>query len=179
VEDEVNYLGNSGGWPDTTTGSSLNRTNAGNGNLVSNWTAAAPTPGNMIMNYAAWKTLYFPGGGAGSADHEDPDQDGFDNVLEFAFGLSPLVANAASAVLPQVTSQPGAGGSTDFLFTYTRPLSAPGVTYTVQQSSNLSAWTPVADFGVGSTATTETRRSTVNSTAGTRLYFRLNVTIAP
>jgi hypothetical protein len=65
------------------------------------------------------------------------------------------------------------------LFTYTRPLNAPGVIYTVQKSSNLSAWTAVSDTQTGVTATTETRRATVNSIGTGRLFFRLNVSISP
>ena len=179
LEDEVAYFGNTAGWPNTTAGSSLNRTVRENGSIPANWSAAAPTPGNLIPNFAAWKAQYFPGGGPGSGDHDDPDKDGLDNALEFTLGTPPLTVTSPS-VLPTVTSAPGAGGSTDFQFTYTRPLNVPGVTYNVQRSSDMATWTGVSDSQISVTATTETRRAIVNLPAGDpRIYLRLNLSIAP
>jgi hypothetical protein len=179
LEDEVIYRGNSGGWPDTSAGSSLNRSVRENGNLAANWSAAAPTPGDMIVqNFAAWKAHYFPGGGTGSGDHDDPDKDGLDNALEFALGGHPLASNSPS-LLPTVTSQP-AGGGQEFQFTFTRPLQAPGVTYQVQHSTDLNAWSTATDSPISSTAATETRRAIITAPAGqSRIYLRLNVIIAP
>jgi hypothetical protein len=179
VEDQVNYRGSTEGWPDTTTGNTLNRGVRDYGSNAANWISAPPTPGNVIIGYAAWKSMMFPGGGPGSGDHDDPDQDGFENALEYVLGLPPLTANSTAALLPQFTRQPGAGGTTDYLFTFTRPLTIPGVTCTVQKSSDLITWTNVADVPVSSTATTETRQATVNSATTGRIYLRLNVSIAP
>ncbi len=179
IEDESEYLGAGSGWPDTTAGASLNRAIPGNGSVATNWTAAPPTPGNVTLKFAGWKALYFPGGGPGSGDHDDPDKDGLDNALEFALGGHPLNAGGP-VILPTVTRQPGPGGTVDFQFTYTRPLNVPGATFTVQRSANMTAWTTVPDNQISATAVAETRRAVVTLTAGERrLYLRLNVTIAP
>ncbi len=180
LEDEVLYRGNTGGWPDSTAGSSLNRAVPEFGNLAANWTAAPPTPGYLpATDYASWKSQYFPAGGPGSGDHDDPDKDGLDNALEFALRAHPLAPTSPS-VLPVVTSQPAAGGSTEFHFTYTRPLHAPGVTFLVQHSSNLTGWTGAPDVAISATAVSETRRAVILLPAGQeRIYLRLNVSIAP
>jgi len=179
LEDEVLYRGSSGGWPDSTAGNSLHRALRENGNLASSWSAAPPTPGDMVvLNFAAWKAHYFPGGGPGSGDHDDPDKDGFDNALEFALGGHPL-QNSGTSLLPVVTSQ-ASGGGTEFQFTYTRPLQAPGVTYEVQQSTDMNVWTAAQDSQISATATHETRRATITAAAGqARIYLRLHVNIAP
>ena len=113
--------------------------------------AGSPAPPRRVtcrLDSHDWKTVYFPSGGIGSGDHDDPDGDGFDNALEFALRTDPLTASSAAASLPVVTSQPGPGESTDFQFTYTRALDRPGVSYAVARSSNLTSWTVVPDTSV-------------------------------
>ena len=133
----------------------------------------------MPLDFSDWKSVYFPSGGIGSGDHDDPDGDGFDNALEFALRTHPLLPGDASAMLPAITTDPGSGGSTNYRFTYTRPLGVPGVTYTVRMSTNLSSWSTVADVVIASNGSSETRQATVNSSSFRRVFFRLSVTIAP
>jgi hypothetical protein len=67
----------------------------------------------------------------------DPDGDSLPNLLEFALGLDPLTADAEPLTITQTTA------------TYTRPQGgAKGVTYTLQFSSDLSTWTPIAESSV-------------------------------
>jgi CotH kinase protein/Lamin Tail Domain/Chitobiase/beta-hexosaminidase C-terminal domain len=179
IEDESDYIGTGSGWPETTAGASLNRAVSDHGSAPANWAAAPPTPGSIRLDFAAWKALHFPNGGAGSGDHDDPDHDGLDNAIEFALRTPPRTAGSLTSVLAGVTSQPAAGGTTDYHFTYTRPLDIPGVTYTVEKSADFLTWTPVPDNQAGTTFTTETRRATVNSSGHRRLFLRLNVTIVP
>ncbi|MGI8602786.1 MAG: lamin tail domain-containing protein [Verrucomicrobiales bacterium] len=178
IEDETHYLGSGSGWPDTTSGASLNRNFRDVPNSPSSWFADAPTPGSAHLVFPYWESIYFPTGGPGSADHDDFDHDGLDNALEFAFHTNPLVADNLSALLPLITTQPGANGTTDHIFSYTRPLDHPGVTYTVETSSNLRDWSDVADVQSATTETTETREAIVNSAGRSRLYLRLTVAIA-
>jgi hypothetical protein len=49
----------------------------------------------------------------------------------------------------------------------------------VQESPDLTAWTTVPDAQISTTATTETRRATVNNAGRPRFFLRLNVSIAP
>lgn len=181
LEDEVIYYGATNGWPNTTADLSLNRAVPENGNLAPNWTGSAPNPGNpsnMAPSFTEWTARYFPVGGPGSGDHDDPDKDDFDNALEFALNGHPL-KSSSTPLLPTVTSQP-AGGGREFQFTYTRPLQAPGATYQVQHSTDMTTWTPAADSRVSATGAVETRRATITTPSRQpRIYLRLNVTIAP
>ena len=179
VEDAVTYSATAASWPITTNGNSLNRISAENGSVSTSWSAQPPSPGNTNLRFGAWKATNFPNGGEGSGDLDDPDGDGINNALEFALRTNPLVADNPSAVLPQFTSVPGAGGTTDFQFTYTLPLNGVGVSAIVQKSADLNSWTTVPDAQVSVSAGTETRRATVNSAGQERIYFRLNVTITP
>lgn len=179
VEDEVDYLGNTGGWPDTTTGYSLNRTNREDGNAAANWSPALPTPGATVMSFPLWKTFHFPAGGPDATDHADPDHDGMDNLLEYALQSQPATRTGLE-VLPVITSQPAPGGGTEFQFTYTRPLGVPGISYTIQRSPDMTAWTPVTDTLLSTTPTTETRRATLTlAPSERRAFLRLHVTVVP
>jgi CotH kinase protein/Lamin Tail Domain/Chitobiase/beta-hexosaminidase C-terminal domain len=177
LEDEAVYSGLGSGWPDTTAGASLNRASRDYGGLAASWFSGAPTPGNARLGYAYWKSILFPAGGAASAGLADPDKDGLDNAMEFALKTDPLLADGAPA-LPAVTSQAAFAGSTDFHFTYHRPLEHTGVSYTVEKSINLTNWIPVPDAPVSTATGRETRRATVNAPPSvSRLYFRLSVVV--
>ncbi len=69
----------------------------------------------------------------------DPNLNGTPNLLEFAFGMEPLLAGEMNK-LPGVTKVTIA--SQDYLAIRFRRLTgvAPGVSYTVQESSNLTDW---------------------------------------
>ena len=179
IEDEAAYFGNSAGWPDTTAGSSLHRALRDNGGTAANWFADAPTPGDSHLRFAYWKSLHLPTTGPGSGDDDDPDGDRISNALEFSFRTAPFIADNPAVVLPSLTTQPGVAGSTDLIFAYTRPLRIPGVTYTVQNSADLTAWTAVPETQLSTTATTETRRATVSNGGQPRLFLRLSVNITP
>ena len=95
------------------------------------------------LTYQDWVTGYGLSGGAANP-FSDADGDGVKNLMEYAFDLSPLVADQAS--LPQFTVQrhPFGGGQQRFLtIQFPRQLGATNLTYTVQGSSNLVHWTAV------------------------------------
>lgn len=174
IEDESNYRGTGNGWPDTTAGASLNRLLRGNASAPGSWFADTPTPGNEHLRFGYWKSVQFPAGGPGSGDHDDPENDGLDNTLEFALRTNPLSPDNFSGIMPAVSTEGGA-----CRFTYTRPLDHPGVDYAVEASPDLTSWTPVADVQTAVTATAETRRATIDAAGLGRLFLRLNVTVAP
>ncbi len=97
----------------------------------------------------------------------DFDRDGFSNLLEYALGLDPRVASNAST--PTV-----AASASEWTFTYTRPADRSDVTYTVQASTNLTAWTDVTATCL-SEGPTETWRANVALSTGANLFFRLKV----
>ena len=80
-----------------------------------------------------------------AADDADPDFDGIDNLLEFAFGLSPLLPGASTA-LPQPAPNGG-----NFGVSFTQPPNVAGLTYGAEYSINLVNWFPVTDTGSGGT----------------------------
>ncbi len=98
-EDEVNYA-STAPWPTATGTTSLNRIGSSAvGDLPASWTASLASPGEIPSTggpnttFAAWKSQFFPTGGAGSGDAEDPDGDGISNANEYANATNPRVSD--------------------------------------------------------------------------------------
>lgn len=104
-----------------------------------------------------------------AADTADPDADGLTNLVEYALGLNPLVATNSG--LPLIASS-----ETEWTYTYTRPADRSDLTYAVEFSTDLAAWTTT---GVTherlATGPTETWRGRVPLSTGTRVFFRLKL----
>ena len=103
-----------------------------------------------------------------SGPNADGDSDGLPNLVEYALGLDPKVPSRTG--LPAVTRT-----TTDWVFTYTRPAARSDVTYTVQSSTNLTAWTDHTATRIVE-GSTETWRVTVPVSGNPNLFFRLKVT---
>ena len=93
-QDRVNYS-DLIPWPTSPDGSGPSLTKLSErdyGNDFINWTAAAASPGAMAPGgrFAAWATIH---GVSGSGD---PDHDGVENLLEYAFGTNPQVPDDAT-----------------------------------------------------------------------------------
>ncbi len=87
----------------------------------------------------------------GRAETSDPDGDGVPNLLEYAFGLVPWVRDAGEAAhRPAVLEQ---DGQTYLEMHFRRDERAVDLTYEVQVSSCLSAWTTIAQSTGGATTT--------------------------
>jgi hypothetical protein len=133
-----------------------------------------------------WKNTQFGANAsipAIAGDTADPDADGIVNLMEYALGGLP---NTASTVILPVLSAP-----TDRLqITFTR-LAPTDVTYLVQSSTDLIAWTTIATFSAN--GATWTGAATVNETgsgatrnvivpdttvlnAGSKRFLRLKIT---
>jgi Glucose / Sorbosone dehydrogenase len=122
--------------------------------------------------YASWVASYFPtlpeGGFLSQGGENDvsidydrngttdlyipTDKDGFSHLLEYAYGFSPLSANAAGSDQFTMTRLPGVGGSSDLMITFRRDSSATDLIYQLQISSDLMQWTIVAQSLTGSAA---------------------------
>ena len=180
IEDQTTYA-SGGAWPATTTGLSLNRRGpASFGIDAANWRGDIPSPGTTGPSYTQWKAFYFPTGGPGSLDGDDPDLDGSSNAREYGLGGNPLTFEPQQPLLPAIASQSGAGGATDYAFTFTKLLTRPGTTYAAETTTDFITWTPVPDALVSATPDTEMRRAIVTVPAGTpRLFFHLRIHIAP
>jgi hypothetical protein len=92
------------------------------------------TVGDLSTPFQSWQTLNFGSTtNANAAYDQDPDGDGANNLLEYAFGSAPT--NGGSVALPQT------GTSGNFLtITVPRNSNATDISYVVQGSSNLLDW---------------------------------------
>ena len=129
-------------------------------------THVPPTP------FETWLATYFPGlptGGFFDPDGERDvridydrngttdlliltDKDGFKHQIEYAYGFSPLVADAPGSDNFTSIMAPGAAGSTDLTLTFRRNSAATDLTYQLQVSSDLTNWTTVAQSSGGAIA---------------------------
>ena len=118
-------------------GFSFGRQPDGTGSLELMRTLSSGIPNSLALpGYAAWIKDEFPSG-PGSADPSpgaDPDGDDLDNLLEFAFKLSPLTPNA-----PPLTLQPAQGGR-PLQVSYTVRTDIPGLRARLEVSPDLSTW---------------------------------------
>ncbi len=171
LEDQVTYA-SSGGWPSTVGGLSLNRRASTSwADDGANWRGDLPSPGTLNVGYAGWVAYYYP---LGVADGDDTDGDGASAVEEYGFGTNPLGWEDQGPLGPVVTTQ-NTGGTTSYVFTFTKPLNR-NASYTVEKSSNLVDWSPVSDEFVSSTLEAEVRRAIVPVPAGaTELFLRLRI----
>lgn len=98
-----------------------------------------------------------------AADSADPDYDGVNNLLEYAFGLSPV--DNASRLLPTWVSS----GST-YEISFQKPASVEGLTYSGEWSSTLEVddWQPAEDLSVDGWL-----KFRVGIAGGERLFVRL------
>ena len=121
---------------------------------------------------------------ASSAAEADPDGDGAPNLLEYALGRSPAVADGlgtAINVSPVAAAGTGAGGAVGagvaLELTFLRPPALGDIRYVVEVSSDLVSWTrghaygPAADNTSPDLPTTETERAVLPD-GGERIRVR-------
>ncbi len=151
--------------------------------------AAAPVAATPLTSFQSWQSVHFTSAqlAAGlGAMASDPDADGQSNLVEYAFGTAPL---AAGAPVWQVTL-----GGTPARLSATLPLwtANDDITVTLEASSDLATWTPLARSTAGApmlvlvdgVLVTEssadpvllTVRDLAASTETTRRFLRLSVT---
>lgn len=160
---------------------------------------ASTTEIELRTSYGAWANGRFSDLAIEAADVlADPDGDKVVNLLEFAFGLDPRVAEIASPYALSVAGLPvgtrvtavyrqreGGVGLTGYDYT------ADGLRYTIEASSDLQAWRPFDEMSGLSAEHTRTTNGdgteTVNFTlavdpvlaAEGRIFVRLNVSVVP
>jgi uncharacterized delta-60 repeat protein len=142
------------------------RTTGGYGNgssvLLETVTAYSFSP-IEIWRHTHFGTIANSGSAALDAD---PDLDGMDNLLEFAFGLDPNTPDAAE--LPAWEQN-----DDDFVLTFTSPPDAGNTTYIAEYSSSLEpeSWTPIPN-----TSSPPHYKFYAPVRAGRRLYLRSRIT---
>lgn len=114
-----------------------------------------------------WRQEHFatPDNAGDASDNADPDNDGLENLVEFAFGLNPKEADPPS--LPEWEKE-----DDDLVLRFSRPSGVDGVTYIAEVSPTLApdSWIPIAN-----TVTAPEYAFYVPRKQG-RLYLRLRVT---
>jgi hypothetical protein len=106
--------------------------------------------------YEDWLTLNFPGIANPNiiGVHADPDNDGAQNLLEFALGLNPNLPDA----VPFAPHQPGLpvgliqtlSGTNYLVLIVQRPIGLVGIVYSAELSSDLATWMPAVQNGLPS-----------------------------
>ena len=141
---------------------------AGDNHIMALIGPAAPL--TFTLTFASWQAREFtptevPDPNISGQD-ADPDKDGLNNIIEFAFGLNPK--SGVSLHLPQA-QQIGV----DFGVTFAEPPHITGVTYGAEWSKTMTAgsWLPMTDTGSGGTHTFSTPTS-----SHSEMFMRLKVT---
>jgi hypothetical protein len=133
----------------------------------------------QATTFAGWKQNYFTAEQLNdptiSGDSADPDHDGLPNLLEYAFGLDPTT--------PSTTNRPYSTLDSNYLsLIYTKVLAATDLTYTIEESTDLSNWvtvTPVNEDPVlmddGFIQTIKASRPRTDAGSAGKLFLRLQV----
>lgn len=115
-----------------------------------------------------WRQTNFgsPENAGTGANTADPDRDGIENLVEFAFGSNPL--ESSSGQLPAWQKVGDA-----FVMNFTDPPGVAGITVIAERSHSLEtgSWTPIPNTGVPPQHT-----FTVPAAGYSRLFLRLRVT---
>jgi len=132
--------------------------------------------------YQNWRSGNFTAEELGNAELEttlwgngaDSDGDGLSNLLEYAAGTDPRVADPNPVSFALETS-----GEDEFLtLSYQKSLAATDLDFQVEQADNLADWLDVADSFVSSAGGIETRKASVPK-SGPRRWLRLRVELLP
>ncbi len=141
------------------------------------------TAASIGRNYFAdWQAAHFPGQTDPTVigPHADPDADGMQNVVEFAFDRTPTVADAGPGPL-RASLLPGA--ARQVVLEYTR-LGVVGIGYAIESSGDLRTWTPLpspvtpklARVGDGQIKVTYGSARELPASAP-RVFYRLKITL--
>ncbi len=114
--------------------------------------------------YDAFSSVYPWQGVRANAKNDDPDQDGFSNLLEFALGLQPTVADAGAV------SVVSSGGQPKIRFTPMRDTQE--LIYKVQFSEDLTDWTSLPEVLITSQAGSPVE---IEISGGNKRFARVSV----
>jgi hypothetical protein len=129
--------------------------------------------------FLEWRAVWFPGqqGDLTIFEQEDTDQDGFPNLVEYAFGLDPTQPEATVAdTLPHSTRIEGRPG-----IAFTRRPGATDLDYRIEASNTLLEWsgelegTTVTTNAQGVTTATMDRTTTPENAEVERQFWRVRV----
>jgi hypothetical protein len=123
-----------------------------------------------------------------AALNDDPDGDGSSNLLEYAFGMNPALANTnytsydngVTPGLPLPLVQTTTPNNVDFsaVFTRRKNWEMEGLRYTLQASADLTNWEEVVETPVVLSSNSEVEIVSVQTSTGSEAakFFRVSVT---
>jgi hypothetical protein len=132
------------------------------------WAASFESANNL----AAGTLADYPNG--------DPDGDGRGNLIEYAFGTSPVLAGESSPRLPAIQQS-----ATDFVIRYVRDTELADIALGPVASSNLTEWKSPGQSGapagftdtlVSTAGNLETREAKIPLSAGSNWFMKVRVT---
>ena len=144
------------------------------------FTAAAPA-----LTFSTWAATFettnsLTAGTISNNPNADYDKDGRVNLIEYAFGTSPLLGYEAAPRIPIL--QPS---SSHFVIRYTRDTTLADITLSPVASSDLTNWKSPGQSGaavgftdsvISTAATLETHEAIIPRTSGAKWFMRLMVT---
>lgn len=155
---------------------------AGNANSVT--AAVTTTTGTVIRNFSVWasgiETANSIAAGTLSNANGDYDKDGRSNLIEYAFGASPIIANDTAPRMPVMQST-----ATECVLQYQLDTTITDITVTPQASGDLNQWrapgasgAPVgfANTLISTNGNIQTRKASVPNSSSPRCLLRLQVT---
>lgn len=130
--------------------------------------------GNGILD--TWETAMFGNAAAGAnLPGADPDGDGLDNLLEYAFGTHPLQANAS----PIASSMVKIGEDSYLRVSVAKNPAATNLTFGAELSGELSGWSGEGVSVEENSPTRFTARDTIPTGSAPSRFIRLKVGVNP
>jgi PKD repeat protein len=129
---------------------------------------------NAQATFDLWRQAKFSGSELSNTNISgaaaDPDSDGINNRLEYAFGLDPKTRNTGTNGLPRAAISNGV-----FTLTFTRFKMTSDSGLAVETSSNLSNWSRITPARIADDGLTETMRVEQNVSSGRATFFKFKV----
>jgi len=153
--------------------------------LASNADQSNNTSQAWTSSFAVWAAAIESSNGlaAGTIANQpdgDFDHDGVSNLIEYAFGTSPVIANDSSPRMPAARST-----ATHWVLQYQRDTTLADLTLTAQASVDLAAWKAPGEAGapsgftdtlISTSGTLETHEVTIPRASCDNVFIRVSVT---
>jgi len=156
-----------------------------NNGILSSATSSAATL-TVQLGYTVWETNYFgsqSGNTSISGPSAIPQNDGIPNVIKYLCDINPAMpmTTASRAALPTIGVVTISGTQYGTL-TYRQNQATPGLTFSVQTSSDLKAWTTITSYmihpsGTDSATGDPIQQIQLNTNGGQKMFLRLNAIV--
>jgi len=143
-------------------------------------TVSTPVPSFTTWAGAMETSSSLAAGAISNNPHADTDMDGRCNLIEYAFGTSPVAPNDSTPRMPVTVADP-----TYYILQYQRDTSLTDLTFTACASSDLAIWKTPGQSGapagftdtlVSTAGTVETRRAKIPVSSGGKWFMNVRVT---